>query len=81
MTDREIQVLKDQVKLGDIYWQDRQDQKLYKVHKIVGGNQVYTAPTEGPEPCECATFEDTSMYICLDNVELGEFFQLEMICM
>lgn len=79
MTDRDINFFKAFLRTAQLYWVDQQEEKIYQVDKVVGGNQVYTAATEGPEPCECVTFKGTSMYICLDNASLDEFYTMEPI--
>ncbi len=80
MTDKEIEILKQKFwEFGSIAWFDPNTDSYKPVHKIVPGDRVWTATIEGPEPCECVTFLNTTMYVCLDNCELGDFVVLKII--
>ena len=78
MTDEEILILKNALKTNVVVWRDiNETNQLHIISSIRDGDKVWGIEETGPEPCECAILEGMRKYICLDNVELEEFFVLQ----
>lgn len=78
MTDREIELLKFQIKNNQIGWYDFKIEAYRPVLNIVAGNIPFGCQDE-PEPCECLIFNNENFYVCLDNCNLSDFVVLGKI--